>query len=353
MKTAHAQDGFPKGLDGMLDETALHGGGVIASETMRSRGILAFVVGVASLAACSNGSSSTPGGDSSATTTSTTASSTTATASASTSATTTASLMATTSTTTTAASSTTSSSTTGAGSGGRGGAGATGVGGTGAGGVGGAGVEVGGAAGELRAAVGPMAAFTLSSTGFTEGTAIPVKYTCKGSDVSPDLTWTAGPAGTLSYAVVLTDKSNMLVHWAIWDIPSTVTSLPENLEQVANPTAPAGSKQTKTPQGNASGYYGPCPPTCIPMIRGARARRRDTPSVTTNSNGSAVAPVVESHAGIGVADGHLHPLAHTGGSAPAFPPAVGQARRVGAADNEAEAIRVVVEVEARPFGESW
>jgi phosphatidylethanolamine-binding protein (PEBP) family uncharacterized protein len=48
-------------------------------------------------------------------------------------------------------------------------------------------------------------------------------------DISPAMSWPAGPDGTLSYAIVLKDLSNDTSHWALWDIPASVTSLTENL----------------------------------------------------------------------------------------------------------------------------
>jgi hypothetical protein len=105
-----------------------------------------------------------------------------------------------------------------------------------------------------------MAAFALTSTGFSEGMEIPTKYACAGANGSPDLTWAAGPNGTLSYAVRLTDKSNMLIHWVIWDIPAATTGLPAGVEQKANPAIPAGSKQAKAYDNQTFGYLGPCPP---------------------------------------------------------------------------------------------
>jgi len=91
--------------------------------------------------------------------------------------------------------------------------------------------------------------------------AIPSKYACSpGANGSPDLTWTAGPAGTLSYAVVLTDKSNNLLHWVIWDIPGGTTLLPAGVEKKATPAIPAGSKQVKSYDNKTFGYLGPCPP---------------------------------------------------------------------------------------------
>jgi hypothetical protein len=107
---------------------------------------------------------------------------------------------------------------------------------------------------------GGMGAFALTSTGFTEGMPIPAKYACAGANGSPDFSWTPGPTGTLSYAMVLTDKSNNLIHWVMWDIPGATTALPAGLEKTANPAIPAGAKQAKAYDNQTFGYLGPCPP---------------------------------------------------------------------------------------------
>jgi phosphatidylethanolamine-binding protein (PEBP) family uncharacterized protein len=85
------------------------------------------------------------------------------------------------------------------------------------------------------------------------------KYRCTYEDVSPPLSWTPGPATTLSYAVTM--RSAGSPHWALWDIPASVTSLPEMIERAAMPAIPAGAKQCK-PNVDAStwyGYAGACP----------------------------------------------------------------------------------------------
>jgi len=155
--------------------------------------------------------------------------------------------------------------TTGAGAGGRsmaGGAGmsAGGMAGTGAGmgGQSGSGGGMAGMGGKAGGGVGGTSggAMTLTSTVITEGGMFPDLNTCAGDNKSPDLTWTAGPSGTMSYAVVLLDTDNDLNHWVIWDIPSSVTTLAAGLDSMAMPATPAGAKQ-KSFQANA--YYGPCP----------------------------------------------------------------------------------------------
>ncbi len=107
---------------------------------------------------------------------------------------------------------------------------------------------------------GPM---TLTSSAFENGAKLPSLHTCDGEgsrkEVSPPLSWTPGPEGTLSYAIVFTDKTNGLVHSAIYDIPASVTSLPEGIEGKFEPSEPAGAKQSLNYKSQ-SGYAGPCPP---------------------------------------------------------------------------------------------
>ena len=106
-------------------------------------------------------------------------------------------------------------------------------------------------------------AFTLTSPAFAQGATIPVMYTCNGGtngNISPQLVWPAGPSGTMSYAVVFTDKSNNLIHWVIYDIPGSATGLPQNVMKAYMPTNVAGAKQTTSYQATTRGYLGPCPP---------------------------------------------------------------------------------------------
>jgi Raf kinase inhibitor-like YbhB/YbcL family protein len=144
------------------------------------------------------------------------------------------------------------------------GAAGTGAAGTGAG-TGGAGGASGSSAGTGGAAGGGGGAFTLTSTAVMAGGTLPAKHRCAGSvggptGPSPALSWTGAPAGTMSFAVLLRDRTYMdYEHWTIYDIPASTTSLPEMVPVGAAPAAPAGAKQAPNALGlTGPGYYGPC-----------------------------------------------------------------------------------------------
>jgi phosphatidylethanolamine-binding protein (PEBP) family uncharacterized protein len=113
-------------------------------------------------------------------------------------------------------------------------------------------------------------AFLLSSPSFLPGDPLPDAFTCEGKTfgegVLPELNWTPGPEGTKSYVIVLKDLTlvnsatpDYAYHWAIWDIPSTITSLPEGLEE--NPILEdlGGAQQLNGGPEGAAVYFGPCP----------------------------------------------------------------------------------------------
>jgi len=110
----------------------------------------------------------------------------------------------------------------------------------------------------------PASSFQLTSTAFAQGGAIPARYTCEGDDASPPLSWTAAPTDTKSYALIVEDPDapdpakpqRIYVHWVVYNIPATVTSLAEDASKRGLPLG-------ATPGKNDSGktvYGGPCPP---------------------------------------------------------------------------------------------
>ena len=110
-------------------------------------------------------------------------------------------------------------------------------------------------------------AFSLTSTAFANNGNIPAKYTCDGgdkkpgNDLSPPLAFGPGSNKPSSYAIVFVDATaNNKLHWAIWDIPTTTTSLPEGLGLGYNVPNVTGAHQKAMGSGNtALQFFGPCP----------------------------------------------------------------------------------------------
>lgn len=101
----------------------------------------------------------------------------------------------------------------------------------------------------------------LASTAFTDNSPIPVKFTCKGDDLSPALTWTDPPAGTKSFALIMDDPDAPMgtwVHWVLFNLPPTSRGLPEGVP--TTPTLKEGGVQGLT-SARGTGYHGPCPPS--------------------------------------------------------------------------------------------
>ncbi len=104
-------------------------------------------------------------------------------------------------------------------------------------------------------------AFALTSTAFTDGTAIPAKYTCDEADVSPPLAWSGAPAGTVSFALIVDDPdapAGTWVHWVLYNLPATTAELPENVAKVE--TLDLGGARQGRNDFQRPGYGGPCPP---------------------------------------------------------------------------------------------
>jgi Raf kinase inhibitor-like YbhB/YbcL family protein len=98
--------------------------------------------------------------------------------------------------------------------------------------------------------------FKLSSPVFDYEQVIPVKYTCKGQNISPPLEIRATPENALSLALILHDPdapSGDFLHWTMWNIDPGIFRISEN-------SVPKGADQGLNNFGNIS-YGGPCPPS--------------------------------------------------------------------------------------------
>ena len=106
----------------------------------------------------------------------------------------------------------------------------------------------------------PSCLMTLTSSAYSEGSPIPVQYTCDGANLSPPLNWADLPEAAQSLSLIADDPDapdGTFVHWVIYDIPATETGLAEGLPNQG--TLSNGARQGQNSFGNI-GYDGPCPP---------------------------------------------------------------------------------------------
>jgi len=105
---------------------------------------------------------------------------------------------------------------------------------------------------------------TITSSAFAANAAMPSLYTCEGKDISPPLAWSGAPARTKSFVLIVDDPDApdpaapkmTWVHWVLYDIPASASSLPEAVKSSA---LPAGTREGIN-DFKRTRYGGPCPP---------------------------------------------------------------------------------------------
>ncbi len=121
-----------------------------------------------------------------------------------------------------------------------------------------AGRRGGGGGGRGRGAAFPN--LTLTTTAWPDGGMIPLRYTQAGPEISPALQWSTPPAGTASFVLMFHDADALaannstddLLHWMLWNIPATTTSLPQAMRDGFE--LPDGTRQISV---SGSRYRGP------------------------------------------------------------------------------------------------
>ena len=96
--------------------------------------------------------------------------------------------------------------------------------------------------------------------GVTDGGLLPTNYTADGRDLSPPISWSAGPSRTTGYVVVVQDADavDASLRWSVYDIAGGVTTLPRGMHNLAAPTHPLGVHQGRNDH-DGFGYAGPRP----------------------------------------------------------------------------------------------
>lgn len=109
---------------------------------------------------------------------------------------------------------------------------------------------------------------SLTAVGVTDGSALPTRHSQAGEELSPPLAWSGAPDSTQSFVLIVHDLdaatgstgTDDVLHWMVWNIPGTATSLPEGVTH--GPQSPNGTRQI-----SASGpyYRGPAAPASGPV----------------------------------------------------------------------------------------
>jgi Raf kinase inhibitor-like YbhB/YbcL family protein len=100
----------------------------------------------------------------------------------------------------------------------------------------------------------------IKSTAFEEGDLIPKQYTCDGADVSPQLSWSQPPEGTMSMVLICDDPDAPMgtwVHWVLYGLSPDTLEITENIPD--NKEVLGGAKHGIN-DFRKYGYGGPCPP---------------------------------------------------------------------------------------------
>lgn len=107
-------------------------------------------------------------------------------------------------------------------------------------------------------------AMLLTSPAFTHLGTIPKEYTCDGADISPPLVWHGVPVEAKSLVLIVDDPDApdpaapraIWVHWLLYNLPPTTTTLPEGVTMRDLPPKTLEGKN----DWKRLGYGGPCPP---------------------------------------------------------------------------------------------
>jgi Raf kinase inhibitor-like YbhB/YbcL family protein len=110
--------------------------------------------------------------------------------------------------------------------------------------------------------------FTVTSADCADGDVLPTPHVsgvmgAGGEDRSPQLSWSGFPEGTRSFAVTVYDPdaptASGFWHWAVANIPASVTDLPGGAGDKDAPRLPEGALQLRNDAG-FPGYVGAAPP---------------------------------------------------------------------------------------------
>jgi Raf kinase inhibitor-like YbhB/YbcL family protein len=102
----------------------------------------------------------------------------------------------------------------------------------------------------------------LESSAFRAGGVIPVRHTCEGENISPELSWTEVPSEAKALVLILHDpdapRAGGFTHWVLYDIDPAIKQIEEDIPK--HKKSSGIGLQGKNDSGKV-GYMGPCPPS--------------------------------------------------------------------------------------------
>ena len=93
----------------------------------------------------------------------------------------------------------------------------------------------------------------ITSSSFNEGADIPVKFSCKGENINPEIRIGSLPTEAKSLAVIVEDPDaprGIFDHWVVWNLQPRNTIAENSSDGVQGKNGMGGN-----------GYTGPCPPS--------------------------------------------------------------------------------------------
>jgi Raf kinase inhibitor-like YbhB/YbcL family protein len=125
------------------------------------------------------------------------------------------------------------------------------------------------------AGLAPVPAFTVTSTDVADDEPFPTPqmsgiFGAGGEDLSPQLAWSGFPEETRSFVVTMFDADAPIPsgfwHWAVADVPASVSEFPTGAGTTGGAQLPAGAFQVPN-DARLAQYVGPAPPPGDPPHR--------------------------------------------------------------------------------------
>ena len=161
------------------------------------------------------------------------------------------------------------------------------------------------------------AKLTVTTPAWKDGGDIPFENTQYRGNTFPGLSWSKGPAGTVSYAVIMQDpdliiRGGPVLHWVLFNVPASVTTLAPGMT-----APPAGASNGPSYLGPNRWYLGPRTPPGPKHHYWFQVFALDTMLPPEgSSNFEALIAAMKGHV---LASGEMHGLAQADPNAP--PPA--------------------------------